>query len=323
MQLRALLLRLALVAAAAGSLGACASVAPGPLASASPPSRGGGARVGPPYEVNGVWYVPREQPNYDEVGTASWYGAAFDGKATADGEIFDMDAVSAAHTTLPLPSIVEVTNLDNGRKLKVRVNDRGPFVGDRIIDLSHEAARQLGYDRQGLARVRVRYIGPAPLIGPEGVRIARARTRSPQPAAPAVQLASTAPARSGARPSAWPYQRDDEVLFTGAPAPPRPRQLQIVKAMPETYGAAPPPARAAATGGYRIQAGAFSEEANARRAAARLASVGQAVIEPTERGGVTLWRVVVPGPVDELQAYNLRQRVAEAGFADAVVIGPS
>ena len=142
--------RMAVAAALAATLAACASVRPdapvGPTAQ--------GARVGRPYQVNGVWYTPREQPDYDQVGVASWYGDVFQGRPTASGEIFDMDAVTGAHTTLPLPSIVEVTNLDNGRRLRVRVNDRGPFVGDRIIDLSREAARELGYDRQGLARVR-------------------------------------------------------------------------------------------------------------------------------------------------------------------------
>jgi rare lipoprotein A len=115
-----------------------------------------------PYEVNGVWYRPALQPHYQKVGIASWYGAQFHNARTADGEIFDMDAPSAAHTTLPLPCIVEVTNLENGRRLKVRVNDRGPFVGGRLIDLSREGAKELGFYDRGTARVRVRYIGPAP-----------------------------------------------------------------------------------------------------------------------------------------------------------------
>ena len=160
--------RLAVLLLAGGSLAACASMTPrypsqatGP-ASAPPSGAGQGEyKVGKPYQVGGIWYVPREQPNYDQTGTASWYGEQFHMKATANGEVFDMAQVSAAHTTLPLPSLVEVTNLDNGRKLVVRVNDRGPYIGDRIIDLSREAARQLGYDRQGLANVRVHYVGPA------------------------------------------------------------------------------------------------------------------------------------------------------------------
>ena len=296
--------RMALITAAAASLAACASVnhGGGPGASASG-STAGGYRVGKPYQVNGVWYVPREQPNYNEVGVASWYGQAFHMKATASGELFDMNAVSGAHTTLPLPCIVEVTNLDNGRKLRVRVNDRGPFVGDRIIDLSHEAARELGYDRQGLARVRVRYVGPAPLLGPDaGVRVARA-TPGPAPRTHApVQLASVG----------YPYTSASASAAPAAPVAIRPIET------PGTTAVAESPTGPA----YRIQAGAFSEEARARRVAAQLANVGDAVIEPVDRDGVTFYRVVLPGSQDQLQAYNLRKRVADAGFADAKVLGP-
>lgn len=113
-----------------------------------------------PYQIKGVWYTPRHDPDYDEKGIASWYGEQFHNRNTANGEVFDMDLISAAHKTLPLPSIVEVTDLDTGRKLKVRVNDRGPFVSGRIIDLSKGAARKLGIYERGVARVRVRYIGP-------------------------------------------------------------------------------------------------------------------------------------------------------------------
>ncbi len=123
-----------------------------------------------PYQVKGVWYVPREQPNYNETGIASWYGQQFHNKSTANGEVFDQWRVSAAHKTLPLPSMVEVRNLDNGRTLKVRVNDRGPFVDGRIIDLSRAAAEELGFAGKGVAKVRVRYLGPAGK--PDGYRVA-------------------------------------------------------------------------------------------------------------------------------------------------------
>jgi rare lipoprotein A len=114
-----------------------------------------------PYQVNGHWYTPRADPHYNETGMASWYGAAHDGKPTSTGEIFDQWAISGAHKTLPIPCVVEVTNLANGRRIKVRLNDRGPFVDGRIIDLSHAAAQRLGFDRQGVTRVRVRWVGPA------------------------------------------------------------------------------------------------------------------------------------------------------------------
>lgn len=115
-------------------------------------------KLGKPYQVNGRWYVPEFDPDYDRTGIASWYGEEFHGRPTANGERFDRTTISAAHPTLPLPSLVEVTNLDNGRRLVVRVNDRGPFVGDRLIDLSEAAARELGFRDRGLARVRVRFL---------------------------------------------------------------------------------------------------------------------------------------------------------------------
>ena len=118
-----------------------------------------------PYQVRGRWYRPEEQPGYDEVGLASWYGDQFNGRPTATGEIFDMHALTAAHKTLPLPGLIEVTNLANGRRVVLRVNDRGPFVDGRILDLSRGAAQELGLLQAGVGEVRVRYLGRAPRLG--------------------------------------------------------------------------------------------------------------------------------------------------------------
>lgn len=115
-------------------------------------------KVGKPYKIQGTWYYPAVNYSYLEKGIASWYGPKFHGKKTANGEIFDMNAVSAAHRTLPLPSIVRVTNLNNGRSLKLRINDRGPFAKNRIIDLSRRAAQLLGFERDGTALVRVEIV---------------------------------------------------------------------------------------------------------------------------------------------------------------------
>ena len=113
-------------------------------------------KIGDPYKINGKWYYPAVDYTYNEVGIASWYGPGFHGKKTANGEIFDQNKITAAHKTLPLPSIVRVTNLENGKVLpSVRVNDRGPFVKNRIIDLSKKAANELGFMNKGVARVRV------------------------------------------------------------------------------------------------------------------------------------------------------------------------
>lgn len=122
-------------------------------------------KIGAPYQIDGNWYVPQVEEDYDRVGVASWYGDAFDGKLTANGEIFNKRRLSAAHKTLPLPTLVEVENLENKKKIIVRVNDRGPFVGDRIIDLSHAAADELGFSANGLAKVRVRYLGETDITG--------------------------------------------------------------------------------------------------------------------------------------------------------------
>jgi rare lipoprotein A len=135
-------------------------------------SKGGGTyKVGRPYRVGGRWYHPHENPNYDRTGTASWYGTAFHGRSTSNGEIYDMHAITAGHPTLPMPSYVWVTNLQNGRTLLVRVNDRGPYAKDRLIDLSYQTAHALGFSQRGLARVRVRYAGRAPLSGDDSAEM--------------------------------------------------------------------------------------------------------------------------------------------------------
>jgi rare lipoprotein A len=132
------------------------------------PKGGGVYKVGNPYQVGGLWYFPRHEPGYDQTGVASWYGPGFHGRRTSNGEVFDMYALTAAHKTLPMPSYAYVTNLESGRTILVRINDRGPYVNDRLIDLSKASAEALGYGGQGLVRVRVRYAGAAPLDGNDG-----------------------------------------------------------------------------------------------------------------------------------------------------------
>ncbi len=129
------------------------------------PKGGGVFKLGDPYLAGGKWYVPADDPSYDRVGLASWYGDFFQGRHTANGEIYDMNALTAAHPTLPLPTYATVTNLANNRSIVVRINDRGPYHEGRIIDLSHKAAELLGFYGRGTAAVRVRYLAPAPLNG--------------------------------------------------------------------------------------------------------------------------------------------------------------
>lgn len=155
------------------------------------PKGGGYYRVGAPYTIAGRTYVPSEDPHYREEGVASWYGEDFHGRLTANGEIYDMQSMSAAHTTMPLPSYARVTNLSNGKSVIVRVNDRGPYHADRVIDVSVRAANLLGFYGSGLAPVRVEYVGPAPLEGSDDrMLIATLRDGGPAPAPSPVRVAS-------------------------------------------------------------------------------------------------------------------------------------
>lgn len=150
-----------IVSAAVASLAACSdgtqvfSSAPSDMTPQAAGSSDGYYKIGNPYQVSGIWYYPKEDFAYKEIGVASWYGADFHNGITANGELYDMHGLTAAHRTLPLPSIVRVTNLQNGRSLVLRVNDRGPFVNNRIIDVSMRAAQMLGFKDSGTTQVQV------------------------------------------------------------------------------------------------------------------------------------------------------------------------
>ncbi len=185
------------------------------------PKGGGTYRVGSPYFVVGRMYVPQYDPHYTAVGLASWYGEDFHGRYTANGEVFDLGGISAAHPTMPLPSYARVTNLANGHSIIVRVNDRGPYAHNRVIDLSVRAAKLLDFYRRGTTTVRVEYVGPAPLQGsddhlleatlrdngpapiPSMVRIARGPMFPPTPPPPSSRrvLASVPPDFAQSQPS--------------------------------------------------------------------------------------------------------------------------
>src|SRR6476659_8068758 len=177
----------------AALLAACATEPP-PRTTASIPGGKGTYKVGIPYQVGDTWYYPHEQSNYDETGIASWYGPTFYGKPTADGEIYDGEGLTAAHRTLPMPVNVRVTNLENGKSLVLRVNDRGPFASGRIIDVSRHAAELLGFYAKGTAQVRVTYLGRADLPSrPDESQIARAVRAAPTARIQPVALAASKP----------------------------------------------------------------------------------------------------------------------------------
>src|SRR6201997_1289898 len=171
------------------------SSSPRVVAFGEPVPKGGGTyRVGRPYTVGGKVYVPEEDVNYSQEGLASWYGDDFHGRQTANGEVFDMESLTAAHPTLPMPCYARVTNLSNGKSLIVRVNDRGPYHGNRLIDVSNKAAELLEFKGNGVARVRVEYVGRAPLEGSDDRQlVATLRTGIPAPAPSLVRIASSHP----------------------------------------------------------------------------------------------------------------------------------
>src|SRR5229473_731820 len=196
-------------------------------------------RVGQPnytvaaYQVNGVWYYPRADYNYDETGTASWYGPGFDGHATSDGEIYDMNQLSAAHKTLPLPSVVQVTNLQNGRALQLRVNDRGPFVDGRLIDLSRRAAQLLGFEGVGMAPVRVR------ILKDESIQVAEAAMRGDT----GHVLLAQVPQATRSEPPLGPRRDAAPVTKIAVAGPPSLRASEVIAApLPSQPAITPQPA---------------------------------------------------------------------------------
>jgi rare lipoprotein A len=265
------------------------------------PKGGGRYHVGDPYEVGGRRYYPEKVESYDKVGQASWYGPKFHRRMTSNGEWFDQDYLSAAHTTLPLPSYARVTNLENGRTLVVRVNDRGPFVADRIIDLSKKSADVLDVRRKGTAKVRVQYLGPAPLDD-TGAHLA----------------------------SMNPHLDDGKTVQVAGKAPPaKPKVKQADVAMASLGGAnsspaAPSPAArspvAPGGSGFYVQVGSYSDPSNAGRAEATLAAVGPVETTPVDISRGRFYRVRV-GPLDDqASAHAALARVQAAGHPDARVV---
>ncbi len=259
-------------------------------------------RVGPPYQANGQWYVPTPEPGYSQTGTASWYGPQFHGQRTASGEVFDQDALTAAHPTLPIPSIVQVTNLENGREVIVRVNDRGPFVGGRLIDMSRGAADALGFQEQGQARVHVRYLGPAPRRVNADGSMAPASPPSPPPAA--AQPVDTEEGPSSLLP---PSSSSASATLAGAP------DDEPSYAPPSRSYAAP------ATGNFFVQVGAYSDLSNAHRVRDAVGAAGPVTVDIRQTSGGELFRVRVGPWGSREEADDARREVASLGYGEAVV----
>lgn len=293
-------------------------------------------KIGRPYTVNGRTYYPSDNSNYDQIGEASWYGSYEQGHKTASGEKFLKQRVSAAHTTLPLPSYVEVTRLDTGQRMLVRVNDRGPYARDRIIDLSKEAARQLGIDMAGRAMVRVRRVQPtarqrdrlrrgypvdlasvAPTATPPRtgwVAPAQARTvQQPVPVAPVV--APTTPAYAPPQPASPLQPSDLAAPYGPTTTPPSPAYA------PPAYTPAPAPRpayRAPVAAGGSILVATPSDPDAADALASALGSEG-ARVTATGSG----YRVIA-GPYPDQNALSAAlARLRARGYQGASVLTPT
>lgn len=253
-------------------------------------------KVGSPYQINGVWYYPAEDWSYDETGIASWYGEAFHGKYTANGEVFDLNALTAAHRTLPMPCIVQVTNLDNGRQLKLRVNDRGPYARNRIIDVSRRAAQLLGFEDTGTAKVRVK------ILVPESIQVASLAGRN----GGNPELASAAlPAVPVAEVTAEPLAAPGTKLVSTQSQPPLPPPAAL---RPAVMTAPPLPEKVTMVtvkpSQIYIQAGAFARIDYAVRLKTQLERLGKVKVTSVKANGIDLYRVRI-GPlntVDEADA---------------------
>ncbi|MEQ1753184.1 MAG: septal ring lytic transglycosylase RlpA family protein [Micropepsaceae bacterium] len=280
-----------------------------------PQPKSGTYKVGSPYQIGGVWYYPKEDPFYDETGVASWYGKDFHGKLTANGESYNMNALTAAHRTLPLPSVIRVTNLENGRSIKLRVNDRGPYARGRILDVSRKAADLLGFQGNGTARVRVQYEGRGDnaKLHQDDEGDASQATTSVVRAAPvsSVSASELAPppganaAATAAPTPAWPKPADapSQQASTGNEPDGIVTKLEV------------PP-----TTQLWIQVGAFTARNNAERLAATLATVGSPQITKILVSGRPLFRVRF-GPFAAVeQADRTLDKVISAGQNGAQII---
>jgi rare lipoprotein A len=333
------LVQAAAVLLLAASLSACGSSGSKNVA------QRGSYKVGAPYKIDGVTYTPQEEFNHVETGVASWYGPGFHGKSTANGEPYDQSARTAAHRTLQMPSIVRVTNLDNGMSTVVRINDRGPFARSRIIDLSRTAAQELDIVRNGTGHVRIEQLQAESLAvkdvaiaggGPAEQQAAVAQASSgryaPAQAQAPVQTAAYAP------PPPAPAPAYTQPAYT-QPAYSQPAPTQPVwPTNPRSPAADPAPAYIPASSGgatvaslangstlqpasgFYVQTGAFATPENAERQRGAVSSYGASEISQGSAGGRDVYRVRL-GPYTTSDAAGIvADRLKRSGYGDARVV---
>lgn len=303
-------------------LSACGSTSGG---KATTTTQRGTYKIGAPYKIDGVLYTPKEEFTHVETGVASWYGPGFHGKSTANGERYDQSDRTAAHRTLQMPSVVRVTNLSNGASTVVRINDRGPYASNRVIDLSRTAAQELDIVRNGTARVRIEQL-QAESLAVKDVAI--------NGGGPAEQHEALAQLSSGKR---APQQQ--QVMATAQPAAPPPAQVQAAwPENPRGSAAAQEPAPApvgkggptiaslvsappsASGGGFYVQTGSFSTAENAERQRGAVRSYGFSEISQASAAGREVYRVRL-GPYTTSDAAGIvADRLKRSGYGDARVI---
>lgn len=334
----------------------CSSTSEQANAPRNGPSGVRGYKVGSPYQIKGIWYYPSVDYDYSEVGVASWYGPGFHGRSTANGEQYDMNDLTAAHRTLPMPSVVRVTNLGNGRSIKLRVNDRGPFVGNRIIDVSRRAAQLLGFHIDGTARVQVEIVADESkqLAAALGVPIAPStpERRADQPVteiAAAYEVSTPVPPSPLPEPEIPPepqpqVQPDIQIEpETQTEVQPEPRTGEAAMAYmpamvpeqtPETRYTEPEASAlahsaSAETGpapelpnasSMYVQAGAFADADRADLARRRLSRIGPIIMSPSRVNGRELLRVRVGPLFSDHEAERVLASVSRAGFPDCRLV---
>lgn len=316
------LVRLCGAIALAASVAACGSTSGGKGGGSGAAAQRGTYKVGNPYKIEGITYTPQETFTLVETGVASWYGPGFHGKATANGERYDQSDRTAAHRTLQMPSVVRVTNLDNGQSTIVRINDRGPFARNRIIDLSRTAAQEIDMIGRGTARVRVEQLQAESLTvkevaisggGPSEQHDALAQLASGRRGTPApTQVAAVA------QPTTAPPPQPVQAVW-----PTNPRHPAVPAAAtnggPTIASLATAPA-ASASGGFYVQVGAFSTAESAERRRGDVRSYGNSEVSQASAGGRDVYRVRL-GPYTTTDAAGIvADRLKRSGYGDARVV---
>jgi rare lipoprotein A len=269
-------------------------------------------KVGAPYQIGGVWYYPAVDYNYDETGVASWYGEAFDQQFTANGEIFDLNQLTGAHRTLPMPSIVQVTNLENGRSMQLRVNDRGPFARGRVLDVSRRAAQLLGFETNGTALVRVK------ILKDESVQVAELAKSN---GGDSRVLVAEAPSVTSVEAAARPIPAAAPLSPPPPPAAPinivpSPVVVAALPSLPEKVNVVP----VKSTKRIFVQAGAFSLRENAQRLQSRISPLGSVQVMTASINGTEMYRVRLGPLLTVEQADQVLARIVDSGYPEARIV---